>query len=58
MTTQIRQFSRSGQSPDMQKPADGPSLLLYYLFDDWMTSYSLVARKEQQFGVELGELVS
>ncbi|MCJ1281645.1 hypothetical protein MMC26_000966 [Xylographa opegraphella] len=33
--------------------ADIPSLLFYYLFDDWYTSYSLVARKEHQYGTQL-----
>ncbi|KAL9130597.1 MAG: hypothetical protein Q9217_001257 [Psora testacea] len=29
--------------------SDSPGLLFYYLFDDWYTSYALVARKEQQY---------
>ena len=39
-------------------PSDGPSLMFYYLFDDWLTSYSLVARQEHQYGAQLGRLVS
>lgn len=39
-------------------PSDAPSLLFHYLFDDWLTSYSLVARKEHQYGVQLELLVS
>lgn len=39
-------------------PSDAPSLLFHYLFDDWMTTYSLVARKEHQYGVQLEQLVS
>ncbi|MCJ1468059.1 hypothetical protein MMC07_006685 [Pseudocyphellaria aurata] len=38
--------------------SDSPSLLFYYLFDDWSTTYSLVARKEHQYGVQLEHLVS
>lgn len=38
--------------------SDSPSLLFHYLFDDWLTSYSLVARKEHQYGVQLEHLVS
>lgn len=39
-------------------PSDAPSLLFHYLFDDWLTSYSLVARKEHQYGMQLEVLVS
>ena len=39
-------------------PSDVPSLLLYYLFDDWYTSYSLVARSEHQYGARLEQVVS
>lgn len=38
--------------------SDAPSLLFYYLFDDWFTSYSLVARKQHQYGKKLERLVS
>ena len=36
--------------------ADAPGLLFYYLFDDWNSSYGLVARKEQQYGAQLDRL--
>ena len=36
---------------------DAPSLLFFYLYDDWNSSYGLVARKEQQYGEELNRLV-
>lgn len=36
---------------------DDSSLLFYYLFDDWYTSYSLVARKEHQYSAQLEDLV-
>lgn len=39
-------------------PSDAPSLLFHYLFDDWLTSYSLVARKEHQYSVQLEHFVS
>lgn len=39
-------------------PSDAPSLLFHYLFDDWMNTHSLVARKEHQYGVRLEQLVS
>ncbi|MCJ1478643.1 hypothetical protein MMC13_007324 [Lambiella insularis] len=51
------------RSPSLKKdgqphalPADIPSLLFYYLFDDWYTSYSLVARREHQYGTKLEKL--
>ena len=37
---------------------DSPGLLFYYLFDDWYTSYALVAKKEQQYAARLEDLVS
>ena len=37
---------------------DAPSLLFHYLFDDWYTTYSLVAKKEHQYGEKLSSLVS
>ena len=36
---------------------DSPSLLLYYLFDDWYTTYSLVARSQHQYGAQLDKVV-
>ena len=38
--------------------ADSPSLLFYYLFDDWYTTYALVAKSEHQYAMELEKLVS
>lgn len=52
---------RSGAHSEEGRPiihADAPSLLFYYLFDDWVTSYSLVARREHQYGKQLERLVS
>ena len=42
--------------PD-QQPGDASGLLVYYLFDDWYTSYGLFARKEHRFETQLGKLV-
>ena len=33
-----------------------PSLLFYYLFENWHNSYSLVTRKESRYGIELNTL--
>lgn len=37
--------------------SEASGLLFYYLFDDWYTTYALVARREQQYAVELERLV-
>ena len=37
---------------------DSSGLLFYYLFDDWYTTYALVAKKEQQYAARLQNLVS
>ncbi|THC98774.1 hypothetical protein EYZ11_001753 [Aspergillus tanneri] len=47
-----------GSDPDQAsiKQEDGPSLLFYYIFDDWISTYALVAKREHAYGVELDEL--
>ncbi|GFF46993.1 hypothetical protein IFM51744_06463 [Aspergillus udagawae] len=35
---------------------DGPGLLFYYIFDDWVTSYALIAKREHKYGVLLDRL--
>ena len=37
---------------------ESASLLLYYLFDDWYTSYGVIARSENQYGPQLDRVVS
>ena len=56
MTLPIRSGLQS-HSESSTRPADVPSLLFYYLFDDWTTTYSLVAREEHQYGTQLENLV-
>lgn len=46
-----------GQSSET-KIADSPSLLFYYLFDDWYATYALVAKREHQYAQQLETLVS
>lgn len=55
-TLDIRPSLLSNQSSDITM-ADSPSLLFYYLFDDWYTSYALVAKSEHQYSMELEKLV-
>jgi hypothetical protein len=39
------------------KPEDSPSLIMYYIFDDWVTHYRLIAKREHKYGAILEELV-
>ena len=55
-TLDIRPSLRSNQSSNITI-ADSPSLLFYYLFDDWYSSYALVAKSEHQYAMELEKLV-
>ena len=53
-------FNRSLGDSDAEnshRPDDAPSLLFYYLFDDWVTTYSLITNKEHQYSEALSRLV-
>ncbi|KAL2828493.1 hypothetical protein BDW59DRAFT_143197 [Aspergillus cavernicola] len=54
----IRVRPSHDSSPDLAsiKQEDGPSLLFFYIFDDWVSSYALVARREHKYGVALDSL--
>jgi hypothetical protein len=52
MTVQIRNFDQPNQSVEGSS-MEVASKLLYYLFDDWITTYGLVAKKEHPYGTEL-----
>lgn len=58
ITIRVRQFSDLGPDQANIKQEDGPSLLFYYIFDDWVSSYGLIAKREHKYGVALEELVS
>jgi hypothetical protein len=58
ITIRVRQFSDLGPDQANIKQEDGPSLLFYYIFDDWVSSYGLIAKREHKYGVLLEELVS
>lgn len=58
VTIRVRHFSDVGPEQANIKQEDGPSLLLYYIFDDWVSSYGLIAKREHQYGQVLEELVS
>ena len=38
------------------RQSDAPGLLLYYLFENWHNSYTLITRRESRYGVELSQL--
>lgn len=58
VTVRVRNFSDSRLDQGSIKQEDGPSLLFYYIFDDWVLSYGLIAKREHQYGVCLDKLVS
>lgn len=58
ITIRVRHFTDLGPDQANIKQEDGPSLLFYYLFDDWVSSYGLIAKREHKYGVLLEELVS
>jgi hypothetical protein len=54
----VRQRVGDTMEETIHRPIDAPGLLFYCLFDDSITSYSLVARREHQYGRALDSLVS
>jgi hypothetical protein len=56
MKTQVREFSDTPEKGTVRH-GEGPSLLFYYLFDDWMSNYSLVIKREHSYSTTLDELV-
>lgn len=57
ITIRVRPFTDLGPDQANIKQEDGPSLLFYYLFDDWVSSYGLIAKREHKYGLALEELV-
>lgn len=57
VTIRVRPFHDGNQDHASIKQEDGPSLLFYYIFDDWVSSYALVAKREHKYGVLLEDLV-
>ncbi|KAL9046273.1 MAG: hypothetical protein Q9214_000852 [Letrouitia sp. 1 TL-2023] len=55
MTLPIRSGPQALNGEDISN-SDAPCLLFYYLFDDWFTTYSLVAREEHQYRAQLEKL--
>jgi hypothetical protein len=57
MKLQVRQFLRPGHERADQASRDAPSLLFYYIFDDWYSAYNLIAQQGHQYEIRLEELV-
>jgi hypothetical protein len=57
VTIRVRPFHDTGPDYAAIKQEDGPSLLFFYIFDDWVSSYALVAKREHTYGVALDRLV-
>lgn len=58
MTVQVRAGRKSSFTESHVSEADSPSLLLYYLFDDWYSTYSLVTKTDHEYRVQLDRIVS
>ncbi|PGH05388.1 hypothetical protein AJ80_08356 [Polytolypa hystricis UAMH7299] len=56
MTSHVRYFQNDSGKPTIRPAGEGASLLFYYLFDDWVTSYSLVIRREHSYSSALEKL--
>lgn len=47
----------NSEREEHHRNTDVPGLLFYYLFDDWLSIYSLIARRDNRFAIELNTLV-
>ncbi|KAK8156297.1 hypothetical protein IWX90DRAFT_226710 [Phyllosticta citrichinensis] len=52
----IRRRVGNSEEETAHRPSDAPGLLFYVLFDDFFTTYSLVARREHKYAAALNEL--
>ena len=57
MQLPIRKRVGNSNEETAHRSTDAPGLLMYCLFDDWYTTYSLIAKKQQRFAAELNKLV-
>ncbi|EXJ78253.1 hypothetical protein A1O3_09414 [Capronia epimyces CBS 606.96] len=48
--------TNGGGSDGNHSPTEGASLLFYYLFDDWLSTYALIARVEHPYRRKLEDL--
>lgn len=52
----IRRHVGDSEEERAHRPSDAPGLLFYNLFDDWFSTYSLVARREHKYAAALDGL--
>ena len=57
MTVQVRAGRNTLMAESHISDEDSPSLLLYYLFDDWYSTYSLVAKSDHEYKRQLNIIV-
>ncbi|PGH33540.1 hypothetical protein GX50_03612 [[Emmonsia] crescens] len=55
ITTYVRNFPNETGTAAI-KPGEGPSLLFYYLFDNWHANYNLVIGREHSYNAALDKL--
>ena len=58
VTIRVRNFHGTEQDQASIQQEDSPSLIFYYIFDDWVSSYGLIAKRQHQYGVSLENLVN
>ncbi|KAH8426045.1 uncharacterized protein LDX57_003785 [Aspergillus melleus] len=56
VTIRVRPAHGGGPEQATIKQEDGASLLFYYIFDDWISTYALVAKREHAYGRSLDNL--
>ncbi|EXJ88408.1 hypothetical protein A1O1_05338 [Capronia coronata CBS 617.96] len=56
MKVRVRWNEQSSKSGNEYSATEAASLLLYYLFDDWLSTYALIARVEHPYRRRLEEL--
>ncbi|KAI9728680.1 MAG: hypothetical protein M1828_002786 [Chrysothrix sp. TS-e1954] len=52
----VRPNTNGGENNARNVSSDACGMLFYYLFDDWYTSYSLLAKQEHQYGSRLNDM--
>lgn len=53
----IRKHLAGGEEAASEKAKDAPGLLLYFLFENWYNSYSLITKRDSRYEAELNAIV-
>lgn len=56
MQLPLRRRLGNSEEETNHRSTDAPGMLFYYLFDDWLNTYSLIARREHRYASELNRL--